>query len=621
MQTSAPLRRISFNGSDKIDEQQQETTAARYADPDFGPNVKIFAPDTPVDEINAYLLSVADDSEFGDGRHAVFFRPGTYGEASGQDDPMHAEGIVNATVGYYTAIAGLGQSPDDVLINGALHVDPGDTLTNFFRSLSNIAINPIQRPVGVDATSESPHGVADPHTMTWAVSQATPLRRVHVKGSLDLTGKVPSNAFGSTMINSRIDGTVISGDATVGPAQAQWYTRDSSIGAWDGIGVNTVFSGVDGAPPSDFVGNGVTSLPHTPTSREAPFLMIDDDDAYKVFVPHVKYKSSGTHWPTGPQDGIALPLDAFFIANPEHTAADINAALGAGKNVILTPGIYPLEAPILVDRDDTVILGLGFATLAPAPGVSALTVGDVNGVIISAVTVDAGTGTDILIRVGESTNPRPLELAEPTLLSDVFVRVGGRTTGQVRVALEINSDNVILDDCWIWRADHGAGAGWTSNLAEYGLVVNGRNVTATGLMVEHFQKNQVVWNGELGTTIYYQSEFPYDVPAQEEWMDGESNGHPSYVVAPGVKSHQGTGLAIYGLFFAGLSHPIPTHIRVSAAVKAPVADHVRFTALSSAIIVAGAIDHVINTTGPSVDATSPNSLVPGMTAVTRVDWC
>ena len=588
------------------------------ADPDFGPNVKIFAPDTPVDEINAYLLSISDESEFGDGRHAVFFRPGTYGEASGQDDPVHAEGIVNATVGYYTAIAGLGQSPDDVLINGALHVDPGDTLTNFYRSLSNIAINPIQRPVGVDAASESPHGVADPHTMTWAVSQATPLRRVHIMGSLDLTGKVPSNAFGSTLINSRIDGAVISGDATVGPAQAQWYTRDSSIGAWDGVGVNTVFSGVEGAPPSDFVGNGTTSLAHTPTSREAPFLFIDDDDAYKVFVPNVKHMSSGTHWTTRVQDGTSLTLDAFFIANPAHSAADINIALAAGKNLILTPGVYTLEAPILVDRDDTVILGLGFATLVPAPGVSALTVGDVNGVIVSAVTVDAGTDTDILIRIGESGKTRLLEFDEPTSLSDVFVRVGGRTNGQVRIALEINSDNVILDDCWIWRADHGAGAGWTSNLAEYGLVVNGSNVTATGLMVEHFQRNQVVWNGELGTTVYYQSEFPYDVPAQAEWMDGESNGHPSYVVAPGVKSHQATGLAIYGLFFAGLSQPTPSHIRVSAASTAPVADHVRFTALSSAIIVAGGIDHVINTTGPSVHATSPNELVPGMSAVTRL---
>lgn len=599
-------------------QEQQDPAGTRHADPDFGPNVKIFAPHTPVDEINAYLLSVSEESEFGDGRRAVFFRPGTYGDASGQDDPVHATGIINATVGYYTTIAGLGQSPDDVLINGALHVDPGDTLTNFFRSLSNLAINPIQRPVGADAACESPHGVADPHTMTWAVSQATPLRRVHITGSLDLTGKVPSNAFGSTLINSRIDGTVISGDATVGPAQAQWYTRDSWIGAWDGVGVNTVFSGVEGAPMSDFLGNGMTNLAHTPASREAPFLMIDDDDEYNVFVPRANHMSSGTHWATGPEDGTPLPLDAFFIANPGHGAADINRALAAGKNLILTPGVYSLEAPILVDRDDTVIVGLGFATLVPAPGISALIVGDVNGVIISAITVDAGTNTDVLIRIGERGTTGPLEFDEPTSLSDVFVRVGGRTNGQVRVALEVNSDNVILDDCWIWRADHGAGAGWKSNRADYGLVVNGCNVTATALMVEHFQKNQVVWNGELGTTIYFQSEFPYDVPTQADWMDGESNGYASYVVSREVQSHHGTGLAIYGLFFAGLSQPTPAHIRVSSAATAPVADHVRFAALSAAIIIGGAIDHVINTTGQSVDATSPNDLVPGMTAVTRL---
>jgi hypothetical protein len=77
-------------------------------------------------------------------------------------------------------------------------------------------------------------------------------------------------------------------------------------------------------------------------------------------------------------------------------------------------------------------------------------------------------------------------------------------------------------------------------------------------------------------------------------------------------------LAIYGLFFAGLSQPTPAHIRVSSASRAPIADHVKFAALSSAIIVAGAIDHVINSTGPSVEATAPNDLVPGMTAVTRM---
>lgn len=93
-------------------------------------------------------------------------------------------------MGYYTSIAGLGASPDDVLVNGALHVEPvqnadgtSTSLTQFWRSLSNLAINPIQRPVGADAQRPRPEGIAEPHTMRWAVSQAAPLRRVHIKAT------------------------------------------------------------------------------------------------------------------------------------------------------------------------------------------------------------------------------------------------------------------------------------------------------------------------------------------------------------------------------------------------------------------------------------------------------
>ena len=48
--------------------------------------------------------------------------------------------------------------------------------------------------------------------------------------------------------------------------------------------------------------------------------------------------------------------------------ATINAALAFGKNLILTPGVYNLTAPILVTRPDTVVLGLGFATIVPQHG-------------------------------------------------------------------------------------------------------------------------------------------------------------------------------------------------------------------------------------------------------------
>ncbi len=590
--------------------------AADPATPDFGPNVKIFDPATPVGEINSYLASIAGEREFSSNRHAVFFKPGTYGSAAGQNDPSTATGIVNTQLGYYTSVAGLGESPESVVINGAVHVDGGGALTKFWRSLSNVTINPIQRPVGQDTSTPSV-GAAAPHTMNWIVSQATPLRRVNILGNLDLTGVPQNGAFGSVIANSRITGSVISGDVNAGSAQAQWYTRDSEIGNWNGTAVNLVFSGVDGAPASNFATGGTTNLPATPASREAPHLFIDKKGEYQVFVPSVEYQSSGTHWATNGDAGRTVAIDKFFIAKPTDSAAVINTKLASGKNLILTPGVYALEAPINVTRKDTVIMGMGYASLAPAPGTSAIQVSDVDGVVISAITVDANTGTDVLIKVGTKDEKPNSNLNNPTTLSDVFVRVGGPRNGQVKTAIEVNSDNVILDYNWIWRADHGTGAGWTSNLADTGLVVNGDNVTATGLMVEHFQKNQVIWNGEKGRTVYYQSEFPYDPPTQAAWMNGAKEGYASYVVSPGVKSHDATGLAIYGLFFGGLFGPAHVQIQASSGIEAPVEESVNFTSMATAIIVAGGIKHVINDTGDGVQAATPNGAF-GMTSATRL---
>ena len=96
---------------------------AKNKTPDFGPNVIVFNQKTPLATINATLQRISKESEFSKNRHAVFFMPGTYGSDAGQHDPATATGIVNAEVGYYTAIYGLGKSPEDVRINGALHVD------------------------------------------------------------------------------------------------------------------------------------------------------------------------------------------------------------------------------------------------------------------------------------------------------------------------------------------------------------------------------------------------------------------------------------------------------------------------------------------------------------------
>jgi hypothetical protein len=595
--------------------------AAPGGTPDFGPNVTIFSPGTPLEEINSRLQAISAEPEFGTNRHAVYFLPGTYGSAAGEHDPSTATGIVNAQVGYYTSIQGLGTAPDDVVINGALHVEPEQhpflgpsSLRNFWRSLGNLSVNPIQRPVGADAAKPNPEGVEDPHTMRWAVSQAAPLRRVEIQGDLDLTGRYGAYAFGSYLANSRVEGAVISGDGTVEKAQAHWYTRDSEIGGWDGGAVNMVFSGVDGAPAGDFDPGDKTTLPTTPLVREAPFL-VADGGRYAVHVPSAKRNTSGTSWSTGPSDGTTIPVDRFSIAKPSDSAATINASLAAGKHLILTPGVYRLDEPIRVTRPDTVVMGLGYATLVPQRGTAAVEIGDVPGVVLSSVIVDAGpVRSDVLVRVGTRAG-HVGRATDPTTLSDVFVRVGGPAQGSAGTSVEVNSDHVLLDHTWLWRGDHGSGIGWSTNVAERGLVVNGDDVTALGLFVEHYQQEQVLWNGERGRTIFYQSETPKDVPTQSAWVDGDKEGYAAYEVGDGVRTHEATGLAVYSLF----ENPTSQAIHAWTAIAAPRSPAVRFRSMATGVVLGvGGIRHVVNDAGAPVDATQPDGEIYRMIALSRL---
>jgi hypothetical protein len=573
--------------------------AAAAAEPDFGPNVTIFDESMSTDEINATLLELSREPEFSLERHAVFFKPGTYGDASGQDDPATATGIVNAEVGYYTSIAGLGASPEDVRINGALHVEavqscerpwecqsPG-SLTRFWRSMSNLTINPIQRPVGEDATRANPEGVADPHTLRFAVSQAAPLRRVNIEGDLSVFGRFGGYASGGYLANSRVDGRVITG------SQQQWYTRDSAVGAWDGGVWNMVFSGVEGAPPTDFAPGNKTTLETTPVTREAPYLYLDGDD-YRVFVPRAATETRGVNWSTDASAGESLPIDDFFIAHEGDSAAEINAALASGKNLLLTPGVYELEQSLRVERPDTVVLGIGYPTLAPMNGTAVIEVGDVAGVKLAGITADAGVlESDVLVQVG----PRGATVADaanPTTLSDVFIRVGGAWAGSADTSIEVNSPRVLLDHIWAWRADHGnpGSFGWEENVGAHGVVVNGDDVTATGLFVEHYQENQTIWNGERGTTVFYQSELPYDPPSQEAWMDGDRNGYASYRVADDVAQHRAVGLGVYSFFERGIP------ILVESGIQAPRSPGVTFQSMTSVFLNgSGGISHIINDVG------------------------
>jgi len=515
-------------------------TAAGATEPYFGPNVYIFTPYTSQGTIQAFANAVATEqvsNQFGTERYALLFEPGTYGSVS---NPL------NFQVGYYTTVAGLGQSPGDVVINGSIDVYnqcfSGSCIAsdNFWRSLSNLTIN-VNNPTFGCYTGEF-----------WAVSQASPIRRVLVNGLTTLmdycTG--PSFASGGFIADSQFAGsTVING------SQQQWFTRNSILDAWTNGVWNQVFSGVLGAPATCFpCGNPYTTLATSPVTREEPYLYVDADGNFNVFVPAVQSNSSGTTWSSGPTAGSSIPIHHFLIVQPTDSAATIMAALHSGLDLILTPGIYELAETIAVTHPDAVVLGLGFPTLIPENGIVSMTVASSQGALISGIIFDAGVPTSpALLKIGNPIIPSG-NAADPSAIQDVFFRIGGAEPGSATNSLVVDSNYVILDDIWAWRADHGNGVGWTDNTADTGLIVNGNNVTGYGLFIEHYQKYEVIWNGDNGTDIFFQNEMPYDPPSQAAWMEAPGvDGWAAFKVAGTVTSFNGYGMGSYSFFNQGVN--------------------------------------------------------------------
>jgi hypothetical protein len=269
-----------------------------------------------------------------------------------------------------------------------------------------------------------------------------------------------------------------------------------------------------------------------------------------VFVPAVRSNTSGTSWASGAPAGTSLSIDQFFVVMPGATAATINAALARGRHLLFTPGIHHLDETLRVTRPDTVVLGLGLATLMPDNGVVAMSVADVDGVTVAGLLFDAGpVNSPVLLEVGPAGSSAN-HSANPTSLHDLYFRVGGAAVGRATVSLRVNSSNVIGDHLWLWRGDHSYGVGWDVNTADTGLIVNGDDVTMYGLFVEHYQKYQTIWNGERGRTYFYQNEIPYDVPNQASWRNGSQQGYAAYKVADSVTTHEAWGLGSYCFFSA-----------------------------------------------------------------------
>lgn len=551
----------------------------------LGPNVYVFDSKMPAAEIGRVASDIfkkMEKNQFGPERYALLFKPGEYDVAF--------------KVGFYTHVAGLGRSPDDVQIRGNVTVnakwDPdGNALNNFWRSLENFAVTP---------TANVPYETL-PGVTRIAVSQAAPLRRLHIRGELQLFDWGPKGnvgyASGGFLADSIVDGKVV-------PAsQQQWLARNSTWSGWQNAVWNMVFVGCENEPVGVFPNPAYTVVDRTPVIREKPFLTVDDSDRFGVFVPSLLRDARGVSWANGPGPGEFLPLDRFLVARPETTkAADINSALAEGKHVLFTPGVFKLEDTIRVGRPNTILLGLGVPSLIPSNGRPAISAADVDGVTIAGLILDAGPEkSPSLIEIGPPHSVKE-HSNDPTFLYDLTVRTGGPSAGRNETGLVINSRDVVCDHIWIWRADHGEGVGWDVNPTKNGLVVNGDDVTVYGLFNEHHEGYQTVWNGEDGRVYMYQSEMPYDVPDQSSWISGGKPGFASYKVADAVTRHEAWGIGVY-CFFRDAA------VKAHNAIEAPAVPGVKLHHLTTVWLdgrPGSEMTHIVNDIGGRVHASSPS---------------
>lgn len=548
----------------------------------FGKSAYIFEDTDNMTEVNKVLKDTYDyahpySGQFSSNRYAFLFKPST------------KQYNVTAGVGYYTQIAGLGFSPEDVTIQKMIcegvfsgrKYDGGinmSALCNFWRSVENFS------------TPEA-------NTM-WAVSQATAMRRLNfTKGNL-LLHHDGGYASGGFLADSKVARGVYNG------SQQQWLSRNiEAKGEYNPAVWNNVLVGSETTiKASNWPNGSSTVVEQTPEIAEKPFLVYDDElEEYGIALPPLEENKKGASWDNLTKEDYGyISIDDCYVAKPGQSADTINAGIADKEALILTPGVYELDKAIEIKNEDMVVLGLGYATIKPTKGNQCMTVSDVEGVKIAGVLFDAGrVESETLLTVG-TKNTTAGSAENPIVLSDCFFRVGGADKANCRTksCVIINSNEVICDNFWVWRADHGDGVAWNKNTCDNGVIFNGKNATAYGLMVEHFQKVQTQWNADGGRCYMYQSELPYDITSQNVWNEPGSYGYTDYKVASNVNTHEGYGIGIYSCYQAATCF-------LKSAVTCPDKPGVKFTNVCSYSLSGnGGIDKVINNAGYGVYAGS-----------------
>jgi len=506
------------------------------------------------------------NGQWSNNRYALLFKPGNHN--------------VQVNIGFYTSVIGLGRAPTDTTINKITvengdYVYTGGALDNFWRSAENFATG----------------------STLWAVSQACPLRRVAIKGDLTLfqynMGCCAGEASGGYLADSTVSGTISSG------SQQQWFNRNTQIGNWAGGVWNIVFVGTSGKAINHHCSNAGggpwTVVKQTPSIAEKPYIVIDNTGKYTLRVPRVETNKVG---PTTNFDNVdQVDFSNVYVATEADSAATINGKLSMGLDIILSPGNYQFSDAITVQRNNTVILGLGFPTLTATNGNPVFRVTDVDGVRIGGVLLQAGKVLSPSLISWGTTNKYG-NATNPGFMYDIFVRVGGTNDPKQNQVMAdamvtINHNYVVLDNSWLWRADHDITGNVVNsqNPSKNGLVVNGDSVVTYALAVEHQLEDGVVWNGEAGRSYFFQCELPYDVTQENFGAPGFSG----YKVT--AKTHTAWGTGIYS-FFRDAAVTTPSAIKAT-----PTAQFIHpFTRFLSGL---GSITHIVNNQGNTVNLGSP----------------
>jgi hypothetical protein len=285
----------------------------------------------------------------------------------------------------------------------------------------------------------------------------------------------------------------------------------------------------------------VTQLDNVERTAEKPFL-VEHNGLWHIAVPRYKTYSSGIGDDT---DVDKISMGDVHVARDGDSADSINAAIQGKKALLLTPGFYALEEAIKITDPGFIVLGIGMPTLVANGGSAMIIAESANDVRVAAILIDAGKP------VSAWQAPALLHWkGKGGVLSDIFTRVGAfqyergsKSSCMLTKAdthVQLDGEGTVVDNTWLWHADHDDCYTQSDDCnSGYGLVVNGDDVSVSGLKVEHVFKDHVYWTGENGQMIFLQEELPY------HYLSFGSDGNVGYRVDDAVQSHTAYALGIY----------------------------------------------------------------------------